>query len=70
MKSLESFEVYLPKHEIEADLDAFGPNVSVVGSRMTEDGYELVLEGDAEEINALIGVWTEANLKVWGEDTL
>ena len=55
--TLESVIVALPKHLIEFDLEQFGQDVVVVASRMTEDGYELVLEGDAGQVADLIYLW-------------
>lgn len=53
----ESVVVSKPKEQIESDLSRFGPNVKVVGSRMTEDGYELLLDGPSGEVADLIWFW-------------
>ncbi len=55
--TVESVVVAKSKTQIEADLTAFGQGVTVVGSRMTEDGYELVLEGSLVKITELIYLW-------------
>lgn len=38
------------KPMIESTLFLFGPDVKVVGSRMTEDGFDLVLEGPEAQV--------------------
>lgn len=52
--ALESVVVFLPKPTIEAILTRWGRHVHVIGSRITEDGYELVLEGDAAEMSEVL----------------
>lgn len=55
--TVESVVVSKNKSEIETDLELFGQGVSVVGSRFTEDGYELVLEGSLVKVTELIYLW-------------
>jgi hypothetical protein len=55
--AIESVIVNRPKEQIEQDLPRFGPTVQVVGWRMTEDGYELLLEGPSGEVADLIWFW-------------
>lgn len=45
------------KEQIEADLRHLGPDVVVFASRETEDGPELILEGDSFQIQDLIYLW-------------
>jgi hypothetical protein len=52
-----SILVMKAKCEIEKDLEAIAPNLSVVGSRITEDGYELVLEGPKNELEDILYFW-------------
>lgn len=54
--ALESIIVTLPKHLIEFVLAKYGADVHVVGSRLTEDGIELVLEGDAVQVSEVLYV--------------
>lgn len=49
----ECITVFLPKEEIEFILSGY-PDLDVVGSRMTEDGWELLLEGDSIPLSELI----------------
>lgn len=60
MTILESAIVSRPKHTIE--FDVAGYDVVVVASRLTEEGYELILEGEAEEVYALLVEWGEASV--------
>ncbi len=57
--ALESLVVNLPKDVIEWYLETLAPSVQVVGHRMTEDGYELVLEGNPGQIADLVYVFGE-----------
>lgn len=50
---LDSIEFKAPRPVIEKILSTYAPNVQVVGSRITEDGYELVLEGEMAEVATL-----------------
>lgn len=56
MSVVDSMVVDMSKEQIDKDLSLF--DVTVVGSRMTEEGYELVLEGDEEELSDLIEFWS------------
>lgn len=47
------------KSQIEDDLSVYAPTTLVVGSRMTEDGYELVLEGPEDEIDEVFFFWSD-----------
>lgn len=58
MITIESVEIFdRTREQIEDDLKHLGPSVLVVGSRITEDGYELVLEGSTFQIQDLIYLW-------------
>ena len=52
MKTTELLLFRIPKQEIDFYLSAY-PMLLVVGSRITEDGYELLLEGSEEDLGAL-----------------
>jgi hypothetical protein len=52
MFTIESVVVHLSKQQIEFDLSGY--DVRVIGSRMLETGYELVLEGEESEIAELL----------------
>lgn len=56
--TIESVSVNRAKEEIEEDLSIYAPLVKVVGSRMLEDGYELVLEGPGNQVDEIITHWT------------
>ena len=56
---LDSLVVSLPKETIEKDLNAIAPDMVIVGSRITEDGYELVLEGPKDQFDELTIFWTD-----------
>ena len=56
----ECVEVCDSKGAINFDL--LGYQVEVVGSQMTEDGWLLVLEGDASELDALVLYWQDAEV--------
>jgi len=45
--------------QIESDLELLAPDVAVVGSRMEETGYTLVLEGPVEQVYTVIRLWEE-----------
>lgn len=53
----ESVIVSLPKEEINLDLASISPCVEVVGSRLIEEGWELILEGPSNQIDELITFW-------------
>ena len=53
---LESIITPFPKSMIEWVLDTLGPQVQVVASRLTEDGIELVLEGEVKQVSEVIYV--------------
>ena len=48
--TIEYILVPLEKSQIEGLLFFVAPHVSVIGSRFTEDGYDLFLEGPIDEI--------------------
>jgi hypothetical protein len=48
----ESVVIPLPKSRIEHYLSAY--TIQVVASRLTEDGWELVLEGDLFEVSEFL----------------
>lgn len=52
--SLESVVTPMPKSVINWYLSTIAPDVVVVGSRITEDGWELVLEGKPVQMTELI----------------
>lgn len=41
------------------NFDLQGYDVQVVGSRMTEDGWELIVEGTGSEVDALVLYWQD-----------
>lgn len=50
-----SLVIDMSKDRIERDLRLF--EVTVVGGRMTEEGHELVIEGEEEELSDLVEFW-------------
>lgn len=60
MLILESAIVSRPKPAIE--FDVAGYDVIVVASRLCEEGIELILEGEEEEVYALLNEWGEASV--------
>jgi hypothetical protein len=58
MNTIEYVFVSKAKHLIERDMSNIAPSVRVVGSRTTEDGYDLLLEGDVNNIADLIYFWS------------
>lgn len=50
MNTIEYIFSPLEKTRIEGLLSFIAPHVLVVGSRLQEDGYDLILEGPADEI--------------------
>jgi hypothetical protein len=53
--------VSLPKHVIEYILSLYDDSqVKVVGSRLTEDGYDLILEGESDEMVSSVIRFLEA----------
>lgn len=57
MKITDAVDVERSKQQIESDLSLLAPSVQVVASRMTEDGYTLVLEGEPNELASIIHFW-------------
>lgn len=55
--ALDSVLVWKRLDEMESDLSAFAPDVSVVGWQQEEDGITLVLEGDVSQVYDLINKW-------------
>lgn len=55
-KTLDSVETTYGKDVIEFYLLLFGPEVEVVGSKITEEGYTLILEGPEIQVNTLLEV--------------
>lgn len=51
MLACESIVLPLSKSEIENLLYTCSFGLEVIASRLTEDGYELILEGDADELS-------------------
>lgn len=49
----ECLTIFLPKGEIDFILSGY-PDVEVVGSRMTEEGWELIIEADPIPMSELI----------------
>lgn len=49
----ECLTIFLPKEEIDFILSGY-PDVDVVGSRMTEEGWELIIEADPIPMSELI----------------
>lgn len=49
----ECLTIFLPKEEIDFILSGY-PDVDVVGSRMTEEGWELIIEADPIPLSELI----------------
>lgn len=47
------------KSQIEEDLSTYAPTTKVVGSRMTEEGWELVFEGPENEIDEVFYFWSD-----------
>jgi hypothetical protein len=54
---VEVVTLNMPKDMIEWELTCFAPNLRVVASLMTEDGYLLVLEGYVAELQNIINHW-------------
>lgn len=50
---LESLVIQLPKNSIDYILSGY-PELEVVASRFTEDGWELIIEGDGSAIAELV----------------
>lgn len=63
MQPMEAVVVKRTQEEINFDLDGY-ESISIFASRMTEEGYELILEGDQGEMNELIIEWTEMGVLV------
>ena len=57
--TIESVHAPISKVVIEWYLSCFGTGVKVVGSLMTEDGYESVSEGEAQQVMHLVQVLGE-----------
>jgi len=55
--SVDSVVIFKKRSLIEKDLSLVAPKVSVVGSRILEDGWELVLEGPANQVEDIIYFW-------------
>lgn len=55
----ESFVSPFAKEVIEWWLDIYRNTISVVASRMTEEGWELVVEGSKKEVSMLVWILGE-----------
>ena len=53
----ESVIIDKPKEKIEQELTRFGPQVEVVGWRITDYGYEIIIEGPSNQVADLIWFW-------------
>jgi hypothetical protein len=58
----EEVTVALPKEMIEFDLAGYA--VTVSASDFNEDGWLLILEGDAMELSELLSYWQDAGVLV------
>lgn len=59
VNTIESVVTPFSKGIIEWCLETLAPEVVVVGRRITEDGWELVLEGNTRQVSELVYVLAE-----------
>lgn len=59
---LDSVIAQFDKSIIDWILSTIGRNVQVIASRMTEDGYELILEGEETQVKEVVFVLSQGGV--------